>query len=107
MQRAVARLQGVTVECTIYEHRRQMFCRVLEDAGYEFIPPKGAFYIFPKSPLADDTEFVGLLQEQKILAVPGRGFGAPGYFRLAFCVEERVIERSAAAFARAMAEARR
>jgi aspartate aminotransferase len=102
MQKAVARLQGVTVDCAIYAQRRQMFCKILKRVGYEFMPPKGAFYIFPKSPLADDVEFVNILQEQKILAVPGRGFGAPGYFRLAFCVEERVIERSAEGFSTAM-----
>jgi aspartate aminotransferase len=102
MQKVVAGLQGVTVDCAIYEQRRQKFCEILKAAGYDFIPPKGAFYIFPKSPLADDVEFVRILQEQKILAVPGRGFGTPGYFRLAFCVEDRVIERSAEAFERAM-----
>jgi aspartate aminotransferase len=107
MQKVVAGLQGVTVDCAIYERRRQTFCEILEAAGYEFIPPKGAFYIFPKSPLADDAEFVGILQEQKILAVPGRGFGTPGYFRLAFCVEDATIERSAAGFERAMTVARR
>lgn len=106
MQKAVARLQGVTVDCGIYAGRCQKFCEILKRAGYEFIPPKGAFYIFPKSPLADDVEFVNILQEQKILAVPGRGFGTPGYFRLAFCVADRIIERSAAAFEQAMTEAR-
>jgi len=106
MQRVVARLQGVTVDNAIYARRREAFCRVLSEAGYEFEPPKGAFYMFPKSPLADDAKFCGLLQEQKILAVPGRGFGMPGYFRLAFCVEDAVIERSAGAFRRAMAAAK-
>ena len=102
MQRVVAELQGVSVDNAIYVRRREKFCKVLADAGYEFMPPKGAFYIFPKSPLADDAQFVSLLQEQKILAVPGRGFGTPGYFRLAFCVEDEVIERSAAGFQKAM-----
>lgn len=106
MQRVVARLQGVTVDNTIYARRRELFCQVLREAGYEFEPPKGAFYMFPKSPIADDTVFVGLLQEQKILGVPGRGFGMPGYFRLAFCVEDKVIAGSAEAFKRAMAAAK-
>ena len=57
-----------------------MFCKILSEAGYEFTPPKGAFYLFPKSPIEDDAKFVALLQEEKILAVPGRGFGMPGYF---------------------------
>ena len=103
MQRVVAELQGATVDTSIYTRRRETFCRILSDAGYQFMPPKGAFYVFPKSPLDDDVEFVRILQEQKILAVPGKGFGAPGYFRLAFCVEDAVIERSAEPFRKAMA----
>jgi aspartate aminotransferase len=103
MQRVVAELQGATVDNSIYTRRRETFCKILSDTGYQFMPPKGAFYIFPRSPLEDDVEFVRILQEQKILAVPGRGFGAPGYFRLAFCVEDKVIERSADPFRKAMA----
>ncbi|MCF6291448.1 MAG: pyridoxal phosphate-dependent aminotransferase [Desulfobacterales bacterium] len=106
MQRVVGELQGVTVDTGIYTRRRELFCKILTGAGYEFIPPKGAFYLFPKAPMEDDVEFVALLQEQKILAVPGRGFGMPGYFRLAFCVEDTVIERSADAFKKTMAAAR-
>ena len=106
MQRVVAKLQGATVDNSIYARRREMFCKILYEAGYEFIPPKGAFYLFPKSPIEDDAKFVALLQEQKILAVPGRGFGMPGYFRLAFCVEDAVIERSAEAFKKAMENAK-
>lgn len=104
MQRVVGQLQGVVVDCDIYAKRRDLFCEILTDAGYEFLPPKGAFYLFPKSPISDDTEFVRYLLEQKILAVPGRGFGMPGYFRLAFCVEDSVIERSATGFKKAMEE---
>jgi aspartate aminotransferase len=103
MQRVVAELQGATVDNSIYTRRRETFCKILSDTGYQFMPPKGAFYIFPRSPLEDDVEFVRILQEQKILAVPGRGFGAPGYFRLAFCVEDKVIERSVDPFRKAMA----
>ncbi len=103
MQRVVATLQGLTVDTAIYTKRREIFCKILEDAGLEFTPPKGAFYIFPKSPLADDAEFVAHLQKYKILGVPGRGFGMPGYFRLAYCVEDGVISRSAQAFKEAMA----
>jgi aspartate aminotransferase len=102
MQRVVAELQGASVDNSIYTKRREVFCKILADTGYEFMPPKGAFYVFPKSPIADDVEFVSRLQDQKILAVPGKGFGAPGYFRLAFCVEDSVIERSAEAFRKAM-----
>jgi len=102
MQRVVAELGGAGVDNAIYARRREMFCNILADAGYEFIPPKGAFYVFPKSPMEDDAAFAAVLQRHKILAVPGRGFGMPGYFRLAFCVEDEVIRRSAQAFAQAI-----
>jgi aspartate aminotransferase len=44
---------------------------------------------------------VARLKGKNILAVPGRGFGRAGYFRLAFCVPEEVIRRAAPGFARA------
>lgn len=106
MQRIVAELQEASVDTAIYARRRETFCSILQDAGYQFLAPRGAFYVFPKSPLADDVAFIALLQEQRILAVPGVGFGAPGYFRLAFCVEDEVIRRSAEGFRQAMAKAR-
>jgi aspartate aminotransferase len=105
MQRVVAGLQDATVDSSIYHRRRELFCTVLADGGYDFITPKGAFYLFPKAPIEDDVAFCALLQKQKILAVPGRGFGAPGYFRLAFCIDEDYIVRSAAGFKAAFDEA--
>ncbi|MFP7755246.1 pyridoxal phosphate-dependent aminotransferase [Thermodesulfobacteriota bacterium B35] len=105
MQRVVERLQDVSVDCSIYARRREVFCRVLDGAGFEYVRPKGAFYLFPRTPIADDVEFCSILQQEKILAVPGRGFGAPGHIRLAFCVDEEVIARSADAFRRAMERA--
>ena len=105
MQRVVAELQDVSVDSSIYERRRKVFCEILDNAGFEYVKPKGAFYLFPKTPI-DDVEFCAILQEEKILAVPGRGFGAPGYIRLAFCIDEDVIAGSADAFKRAMAKAK-
>lgn len=103
MQRIVAELQDVSVDNSIYSRRRETFCRILEECGYDFMAPKGAFYIFPKAPGGDDVKFCEILQDEKILAVPGRGFGAPGYFRLAFCVDDEIISGSAEAFKRAIA----
>ncbi len=106
MQRAVAELQDESVNSSIYERRREVFCNVLDEAGFEYVRPKGAFYLFPKTPIDDDVEFCRILQEEKILAVPGRGFGSPGFIRLAFCVDEEVISRSVDGFKRAMAKAK-
>lgn len=98
MQRVVAELQDVSVDNSIYAKRKKLFCTVLEDAGFTFTPPKGAFYIFPETPISDDVKFCALLQEKNILAVPGTGFGSPGHIRLAFCVPDDVISRSAEGF---------
>lgn len=105
MQRVVADLRDASIDSTIYARRKELICTALSEAGFDFIPPKGAFYVFPKTPLADDLRFIDVLLEEKILTVPGSGFGAPGYMRVAFCVPGEVIERSAEGFKRAFAKA--
>lgn len=107
MQRVVAELQNVTVDNSIYQKRRDIFCDILNKAGYSFLPPKGALYIFPKTPIDDDVLFCSYLQEEKILAVPGRGFGAPGYLRLAFCTDEKVITGAKEGFIKAYEKSKR
>jgi aspartate aminotransferase len=91
---------GQEVDRTIYERRRKAMAGVLSRAGYEFFMPRGSFYFFPKSPDPDEVAFISRLADERVLAVPGRGFGLPGYFRLAFCVDEAVINRSEAGFAK-------
>jgi aspartate aminotransferase len=94
MQRALVHLQGVTVDMQQYERKRNFLCDNLSAMGYQLVKPQGAFYIFPKTPIADDVAFVEALQAKHILTVPGRGFGGPGHFRIAYCVEDRTIERA-------------
>jgi len=107
MQRAVARLQGVAVEVEEYRRKRDLLCDLLAEIGYRFTKPQGAFYLFPRSPLADDVEFIKILQAERILAVPGSGFGGPGHFRLAFCVDDATILAAGEGFSRAFQEAGR
>jgi aspartate aminotransferase len=104
MQRVLTRLQGVTIDMAQYERQRDFFCAHLTAMGYQLVKPQGAFYIFPKSPIADDVAFVKALQAKRILTVPGRGFGTPGYFRIAYCVEDRTIERAMEGFQAAAKE---
>lgn len=102
-QHLMAGALGSQVDVGVYARRRDLMAGILADAGYDFQLPKGAFYFFPKAPGGDDVAFVNKLLEQRILAVPGSGFGGPGHFRLAFCVEDEVIARSAEGFRRALA----
>jgi aspartate aminotransferase len=104
IQLAIARLQGITVDVSIYRRRRDMLCRGLSEAGYEFNVPEGAFYLFPKSPIPDDVEFINRLKDELILAVPGVAFGAPGYFRLSYAVPDATIAGSFKGFKRALAK---
>lgn len=85
----------------VYQTRRNLFYQRLADAGYELFEPRGAFYLFPESPAADEVSFVRLLQEENILGVPGSGFGSPGYFRIAYCVGKKTIESAIPGFIRA------
>lgn len=101
MQHAVARLQGTTVDVSIYRRRRDMLCQGLSEIGYEFHVPEGAFYLFPKSPIPDDVKFTQLLKEELILTVPGVGFDGPGYFRLSYAVPDSTITGSMSGFRRA------
>jgi len=100
MQRTIQSLQGVSVDATIYQKKRDLLCDGLSECGYEFVKPKGAFYLFPKTVVPDDVAFVRALQEELILTVPGSGFGAPGYFRIAFCVDDDTIIRALPGFKR-------
>ena len=98
MQRLVAPLQRNSVNLQVYEEKRDLLYNALTSYGYKIVKPKGAFYLFPKAPIDDDVAFVKELQSRRILTVPGRGFGKPGYFRIAYAVEKQMIEKSLPGF---------
>jgi len=102
MQRAVASLENVTIDISPYERRRNALAAGLRAAGLEFCEPDGAFYLFCRCPTSDDVRFVSHLKDHRILAVPGQGFGYPGWFRLSYAVPDWVAEGAAARFASAV-----
>ena len=103
-QRLAAELTEESVDLEIYDRRRKLMTKILRDAGVEFEEPKGAFYFFAKSPVADEFKFVDALAEENILVVPGSGFGFSGYVRLCCAVDEKVIARAADGFKRVMSK---
>jgi aspartate aminotransferase len=105
-QRLVVKVEGARVDIEPYRRRRDLICGILRQAGYEFNEPEGAFYLFPKSPIADDARFTEMLKQELILVSPGRAFGTPGYFRISYAVPEKTLAQSKAGFERAMQKAR-
>ncbi|SDN65029.1 aspartate aminotransferase [Desulfonauticus submarinus] len=93
---------GSLVDISVYQKRRQLMGQILEQAGLEFTWPKGGFYFFPKAPNKQEDDFITALLKENVLAVPGKGFGFPGYVRFAFCVPEETIKRSAEAIGKAV-----
>jgi len=98
MQRLIGSLQGTTVGVEIYQERRDLLYIHLTKLGFKLIKPQGAFYLFPKSPIADEIAFCQAAQKYNLLLVPGSGFGASGYFRIAYCVSRETILNSFEAF---------
>ncbi|WP_456324938.1 pyridoxal phosphate-dependent aminotransferase [Desulfonauticus submarinus] len=93
---------GSLVDISVYQKRRQLMGQILEQAGLEFTWPKGGFYFFPQAPNRREDDFIAALLKENVLAVPGKGFGFPGYVRFAFCVPEETIKRSAEAIGKAV-----
>ena len=106
MQHIVSRLQSVTVDVGGYQAKRDFLYRHLTEMGYSVVKPQGAFYMFPRAPVDDDVAFVDELRKHRVLVVPGRGFGLPGYFRIAYCVEDRTLEGSLPGFRAAIERVR-
>ena len=99
MQLAIAECLDVGVDISVYENNRSKLMKMLDELGFSYAKPEGAFYLFVKTP-EDDMAFVEKAKEERILLVPGSAFGCPGYVRIAYCVDTVVIERSYEGFRR-------
>lgn len=94
MQRMLPLVGEAQVAIEPYRKNRDLLYDHLTNIGFSCVKPEGAFYLFPKCPIEDDTEFIRLAQEHNLLLVPGSAFGKPGYFRIAYCFDTEMIERS-------------
>ena len=84
----------MTSDLSVYEKNCKLLVGALREMGYHVAQPGGAFYLFPRSLEADDMAFSERAKKFDLLLVPGSGFGAPGHFRLAYCVQTETIERA-------------
>lgn len=98
MQKAVARCLDEKTDVAFYDKNRIMLYEGLTKLGFTCIKPEGAFYLWVKSPVGNEEDFVNEGKKYNILMVKGGAFGCPGYVRLAYCVSHETIERSLPAF---------
>jgi len=98
MQRVITETGTVKVDFSPYQERRDIIVAGLRDIGYKLVNPDGTFYVFPKTPILNDTIFVRALQKQRVLVTPGTGFAWPGYMRISLCTPNDVIERALPVF---------
>ena len=98
MQLAIAELIDCTADLQVYETNMHILYDALTAMGYSCVKPDGTFYMFPQSLEPDDVAFCNKAKEFDLLLVPGKGFGCPGHFRMAYCVPTEKVERSLEAF---------
>ena len=95
MQLAIEKVIDDTCDLSIYEKNAELLYDALTKIGYEIVKPKGTFYMFPKSPIADANEFCWKgARELGLIIVPGDSFDCPGYFRISYCVPTEMIEKA-------------
>jgi len=103
MQRVLAECLACAVDMSIYQKRRDLLRAIFDESSLVYAPPEGTFYLFVKSPMPDDVAFCNVLVQERVLAVPGTGFGWPGYVRFAYCTSEDTIRAAAPGISRAVA----
>lgn len=103
MQKAVAKCLDAQADVPYYDRNREDLYNGLKEMGFECIKPQGAFYLFMKSPVADEKVFCEAAKKQHILIVPGSSFACHGYVRIAYCVAHETIINSMPGF-KALAE---
>lgn len=97
-QRVVAKCLNEKTDVDFYAENRQMLMDGLREAGYTFVEPQGAFYLWLKSPEEDEKAFVAKCKEKQILIVPGSSFGCAGWTRVAYCVSHETVRNSLPGF---------
>lgn len=100
IQKAVARCLEEKPDVAFYDENRVVLYEELTNLGFACIKPEGAFYLWVKSPVENEEDFVNEGKKHHILMVKGSAFGCPGYVRLAYCVSHETVKRSLAAFAK-------
>ena len=100
IQKVVAECLDEKADIRFYARNRDVLYDALKEYGYSCIRPEGAFYMFIKSPVPDEKEFVAEAKKEHILLVPGSSFACPGFVRLSYCVAYETCVNSLPGFKR-------
>jgi len=98
LQKVVAKCLDAKTDVAYYDRNREALYGGLRKMGFSCIKPEGAFYLFVKSPTADEKIFCEAAKKHNILIVPGTTFACPGYVRIAYCVSYETILKSMPGF---------
>lgn len=93
-QRVVADCVDEPSDVGAYARNRELLTSALSEYGYTYVEPDGAFYLWVKALESDAGAFCERARAHELLAVPSDSFGVPGWFRLGYCIDHEVIERS-------------
>lgn len=104
IQLAVAEVLDKTADLSVYERNRNLLYNELTALGFTCVKPGGTFYVFPKALEEDAKVFCEKALKYDLVLVPGDTFGAPGYFRMAYCIDTEKVERSLEALRRFVRE---
>ncbi len=99
-QFAASKFEDEPADVSVYQENRDVLLDALGRSGIDVVPPGGAFYLFPKSPVPDEMAFVAAARDGGILVVPGSGFGRSGHVRVAYCLSPETVRRSVPAWER-------
>jgi len=94
IQLAVAEVLDKTADLKVYETNMNLIYNALCSLGFTCVKPGGTFYIFPKALEEDSVAFCQKALKYDLVLVPADSFGAPGFFRMAYCIDTEKVERS-------------
>lgn len=94
IQLATAKVIDKTSDLSIYERNMEILYKELVSLGFEVVKPGGTFYIFPKALEEDSVAFCEKALKYDLVLVPADSFACPGYFRMAYCIDTKKVERS-------------
>ena len=98
-QRVIERCVDEPTNTAAYAHNRKLLTDGLDELGYNYIAPDGAFYLWVQALEPDAKAFSEQAKKHELLLVPSDSFGVSGWVRLGYCIDAKTIQNSMPAFA--------